>query len=663
MNRKRATRSTLTLANISFGIGAVAGVFSGANAQSVSESAFFEDLPTVLSASRLPQALKDTPGALTVIDRETIRALGYLDLASYFKLVPGMQIAHDRGHAPYVAYHGLGTDYPNKMQVLIDGRSVYSADSNGGVDWNGLPIMLDEIERIEVLRGSNSATYGSNAVMGVVNIITRHSTEDQGTSLKAAAGNYGIREAGFQIGRGSENFSYRVSGQGHYDRGFDMLEDNSRIGMLSFRGDLSLNKQNELTIWAGYNQGRRGWGFSDDPANTNGIRDLRSQNGFLQARFRHTPSDKEEISFGYYRNRDRAVDEFNANLPPLFPIIPISMSRKSIRDNLDYQHILSVSSSLRAVWGAELRREVVDSRALFFNTGGASTTLARVYGNAEWRPSQMLTVNAGAMWEHYAEHASTLAPRLFANWHVAPGQTVRTGISRAYRAPSSFEEHADYRVMASDVLFQQAWLGPGSLKPEQMTATEIGYLAQSPDGNSTFDLRLYREDLRNQIIQVDIPAPPSALVSDTYSTANSPSGAVIRGIEYQLKLRPGPATDILVNQSLLNINSPADPAQDSSAAHGTFGITWIQRYAGAWSSAVTMQHVGAYQWGGGSKPVAAHNSIDLRLARRFQWDGRRVELALVMLNLGPRYEEFLLANQPGFNAVSRYAYLTVRMEF
>jgi hypothetical protein len=89
----------------------------------------------------------------------------------------------------------------------------------------------------------------------------------------------------------------------------------------------------------------------------------------------------------------------------------------------------------------------------------------------------------------------------------------------------------------------------------------------------------------------------------------------------------------------------------------------MQRYGRGWSSAATLQHVGAYQWGGGSKPVAAHNSADLRLARNFRWERRQVELALVMRNLGPRYEEFLLATQPGFNSVSRYAYLTGRVEF
>jgi hypothetical protein len=147
------------------------------------------------------------------------------------------------------------------------------------------------------------------------------------------------------------------------------------------------------------------------------------------------------------------------------------------------------------------------------------------------------------------------------------------------------------------------------------------------------------------------------------SHANDPSGATIRGIEYQLKLRLRPTTDILVHQSALNIRSPIDPIQDRSAAHNTAGVTWMQRFGAGWSSAVTLHHVGSYQWGGGSKPVAAHNSADLRLARQFRWERQRVEAALVMQNLGPRYEEFLLADQTGFNVVKRYVYLTGRVEF
>ncbi|HJV28566.1 MAG TPA: Plug domain-containing protein, partial [Aromatoleum sp.] len=118
---------------------------------------YFEELPQVLSASRMPQALNEAPGAVTVIDRELIAATGYRDLARLLRLVPGMQVGQERGHAQWVTYHGLSNDFPTEMQVLIDGRSVITPSAFGGVDWSALPLTLDEIDRIEVVRGTNAS--------------------------------------------------------------------------------------------------------------------------------------------------------------------------------------------------------------------------------------------------------------------------------------------------------------------------------------------------------------------------------------------------------------------------------------------------------------------------------------------------------------------------
>ena len=102
-------------------------------AQFGAETPFFEDLPTVLSASRLPQVLNEAPGAVTILDRHFIQATGYRDIARLLRLVPGMQIGQERGHSQWVTYHGLGSDYPTEIQVLVDGRSVYAPSAFGGV--------------------------------------------------------------------------------------------------------------------------------------------------------------------------------------------------------------------------------------------------------------------------------------------------------------------------------------------------------------------------------------------------------------------------------------------------------------------------------------------------------------------------------------------------
>ena len=112
-------RAVLTLAVIALGPPCLAD--SGGVS---TEAQYLEDLPVVLTLSRLPQTLQDAPGAVTVIDAEMIRRSGYRDLGRLLRLVPGMQVAEERGGSQIISYHGLTGEYPNHMQVLVDGRSI-----------------------------------------------------------------------------------------------------------------------------------------------------------------------------------------------------------------------------------------------------------------------------------------------------------------------------------------------------------------------------------------------------------------------------------------------------------------------------------------------------------------------------------------------------------
>ena len=130
---------------------AVASVGSGLVA--ADESVYFSELPVVASVSRLPQRLADAPTAVTVIDRDMIKASGVRDLNDVFRLVPGFQTYPHTTEPARVSYHGLNDeDYSPRVQVLIDGRSMYSPLFGNGVNWATIPVALDDIERIEVVR-------------------------------------------------------------------------------------------------------------------------------------------------------------------------------------------------------------------------------------------------------------------------------------------------------------------------------------------------------------------------------------------------------------------------------------------------------------------------------------------------------------------------------
>ena len=146
-----------------------------------SDENIYAELPIVLSASRLRQPASEAPMAVSTIDRDMIEASGARTIPDVLRLVPGMVVGNsdnEFGDEPkiVVAYHGHTDQFSRQMQVLIDGRSIYEPMS-GGVNWNMLPINIEDIQRIEVTRGPNASSYGSNSFLAVINIITRHAAE------------------------------------------------------------------------------------------------------------------------------------------------------------------------------------------------------------------------------------------------------------------------------------------------------------------------------------------------------------------------------------------------------------------------------------------------------------------------------------------------------
>ncbi|MFA5679139.1 MAG: TonB-dependent receptor [Pseudomonas sp.] len=197
------------------------------------------ELPTVLSATRLQQAPADVPGSMTVIDRDLIRATGARNIPELMRLVPGMHIGYRRGNQINVNYHGTNVTEARRLQVLVDGRSVYRPGL-ATVDWTELALAIEDIDRIEVFRGPNTAAYGANALMGVINIITRLPQESHGTTLKYTHGNRDESDWYASHSSGSLQHNWRLSLSGQRDDGFDYDNNGNdyRNGMRTTRFNL-----------------------------------------------------------------------------------------------------------------------------------------------------------------------------------------------------------------------------------------------------------------------------------------------------------------------------------------------------------------------------------------------------------------------------------------
>lgn len=232
---------------------------------SQAEDLFLEEqLPEVLTATRLKQSPAAVPGSVSVIDRELIEASGARDIPELMRLVPGMMVGYNyAAHLATVNYHGGRQGEARRLQVLVDGRSVYRPGL-ATVDWHDLPLAIEDIERIEVFRGPNTVSYGANALMGVISIITRNPGDSLGTRLKYTRGERGIDDWYLSRGFSTANGDIRLSVSGQEDNGFDLTDKgnkyrdsrrNTRAQLSASHAlDLNQNLDWQLALKEGSNQ-------------------------------------------------------------------------------------------------------------------------------------------------------------------------------------------------------------------------------------------------------------------------------------------------------------------------------------------------------------------------------------------------------------------------
>ena len=176
--------------------------------------ATLEDLMQIqiTSASRKEQRVEDTPAAVFVLTQDDIRRSGVRTLPELFRLVPGVQVGQINSSNWAVSIRGFNDQFSNKLLVLIDGRSIYTRVYSG-VFWEAEDLVLDDIERIEVIRGPGAAVWGANAVNGVINIVTKPAKDSQGALVRLSAGGFDRAQATARYGGSFGSAAYRVYSQ------------------------------------------------------------------------------------------------------------------------------------------------------------------------------------------------------------------------------------------------------------------------------------------------------------------------------------------------------------------------------------------------------------------------------------------------------------------
>lgn len=644
------------------------------------ESAYLSEMPIVATVSRLPTRVDEAPSAVTVIDRQMIKDSGAWDLSEVFRLVPGMFVAYHASRTymtdSLVSYHGLMSEtMSSRMQVLIDGRSVYSPVF-GGVIWSDLPLALDDIERIEVVRGPDSASYGANSFMGVINIITRHSADTQGKLLSLSTGR-GRDDVTARYGTRNGNLTWRITASLRHDQGEDTdihnptsqdyiwtknKFDDKKIQLLSFRGDYQINLTDSLEIQLGYNGGPRQAGEVNDVVAQN----KRANNYFTLLNWRRALDNGGELSVKYYdatESSTAVLVQTDPSQPPLTP----NMNNGDVtarRQDLEVQHIFSPGKSTRIVWGGNVRRDTTFAPHELGGGGLAVSgvpddynvhvyNLASLFGNWEWRPLSSLLFNLGAMAEDNSYTGTAVSPRVAANWHFVPGHTLRLSYSEATRTPTEFEKRWE--------AYQRQTVNPllPELISEHVKAYDAGYLGKFR--SLDVDFRLFREEY------TDLMADHR---NDAALHGNLNSGrATVKGFETQLKWNIAKQTRLIYGLSHAVVASPDVDRipYTNSVPTNNQSLMLTHNIDNNWRVSLVGYQTGETHFDRTDYSAAANRDYFIPTQRR--WDGRvaysfpagkaRGELALNVQNLeGKEYYEFRHDNQ----VLGRTAWLNLRLE-
>ncbi|OGU19513.1 MAG: hypothetical protein A2580_11485 [Hydrogenophilales bacterium RIFOXYD1_FULL_62_11] len=598
----------------------------------MSEADFLAELPLVLSPSRLHQSLADSPSAVTVIDQDMIRAAGITELPDVFRLVPGFSVARQDGHIATLNYHGLGDGYSRRFQVLIDGRSVYSPDF-GQVYWRNLPLSLQDIDRIEVIRGPAAASYGANAFLGVINILTRSDAGGARMGVMAAVGERSYRELSARVGASGEAGQWRLSVGQRADDYYDGVPDDVQDQYADGRGDWRISDADTLTVMGGVANSRL-----DEDAAAGMVYPVKVQSAYGQVVWQRIFESGAETRLSYNVTQQDYGDLLDLGTAPL------DLGFSTRRQNLTAAWNLALGPAARAALGAEYRRDEVQS-AFYYNQAAAIEENSwRVYGNGEFRLAPKWLVNAGAMLESTHAGRRQLSPRLTLHYQPRPTQSFRIGYNLGYRVPTYYEllgqNVADFGFGPDTLLIL-----PDSLKSERIVSRELGWWQAWPSAGLTLDMRAFYDRYSHLI---DFAEVPFADGQDNLAYQFFNAGdATVKGVEFELEWKPAARTRIRFAPAWVRIQAD-NPDWRHSAPPYSFNLLAEHGFSPNWWLSGLWNKSGAFGWLGAGGQIKGENRLDLRLAWRGKASAVPLEVALIGRRLLGGDAEFdpLLKTEP-----------------
>ncbi|WP_310565940.1 TonB-dependent receptor domain-containing protein [Hydrogenophaga sp.] len=598
----------------------------------------------VSSAARKPQPLLDTATAMHVLNRDDIRRSGASTLPELLRLVPGVQVSRIDASRYAISIRGFASRYAGKLLVLQDGRALFSPLFNGTF-WEAQDRVLDDIERIEVIRGPGGTMWGANAFNGVINIITRQAQDTQGTLVQTLAGS---EESGVALQHGGalgENGHYRAWAKAGHHRALQQPDGQAAHDALhqrraGFRIDRQPDARDRVTVQGEVHEVHADVIELATSLATPGAHFAPStqveSGAHLLLRWERTVGPDHHWQLQAYVDRMRARTD------------ALDMAVQTV--DLEFQQRLRLNPAHELTWGAGLRHVNDRTRGSFTLSLDPAATHSQVHNafvQDEIALGEAVHLTLGSKFEHNGTTGLETQPGARLHWRASPSDSFWAAVSRAVETPSRASQHSrvHFRVEPPGSPFNPTPFpiavglrGNPGVVSQELVAREFGYRGLfGPD--LCVDLAVFHNRY-DRLVAVEgltgVPGQP------TYGFANGLSGHAY-GVELSGVWQVAPTWRLSGSVSTLRMKLGPHPNDSAFGKPGESPGHMVQLHA---------QHdlahnldFDAHLYRQGRLPFAAipaHTRLDLRLGWRVR---PGLELALTGHNLlQRRHTEFTAAH-------------------
>ena len=427
---------------------------TSAQQSELTEEVFFQPIETVITAGRTEQSIERAPATVTVISSEEIQASGAMTIPELLRFVPGVDVMSITSSHSEVNARGLNQLLSNKMLVLIDGRSVYF-DFFGGTIWQGLPVLLNQIDRIEIVRSPGSALYGANAFSGVINIITKTPRQLNGGHLQIQGGEHSTLYSSLVHGdwKGDTGFRFAM-GTRNINSFRDSDDESEDVALGNFYLEHRLSNDTKVSAEAGQSRGSI-------------VQIPRIDYNTFDATTSYAKMNLEHKSFNLQAFWNRGDETGGAIIPPGDDV-------DILYDTLDIegQHIIEIGKANTFVYGASYRFNTIQSNMI---DRDHEQNLLAAYFQDEYRFSPSVSLLFGGRVDHHPLVGLNLSPRGSLIYAPTGHHTVRLSVGKAFRNPSFTDS---YIYLTTNFPGPQNFRieGEKDLESEKITTYEVGYM-------------------------------------------------------------------------------------------------------------------------------------------------------------------------------------------